>query len=136
MGCGLPGSWNITTTSSAETWTSEIRVTGKTTKERDQIPLSMPSAPSRMATSKLASVFSGYAAEACGAEVTGLLQHRLRNTYATMTPTFYTMVSVTRTTARDSEVHTGQDCRCHWSEVCAPLIGGGIGWIPGGGEQG
>lgn len=30
-----------------------------------QIPLSMPSAPSRMAASKLASVFSGNAAEAC-----------------------------------------------------------------------
>jgi len=30
-----------------------------------QIPLSMPSAPSRMAASKLASVFSGNAADAC-----------------------------------------------------------------------
>ena len=35
IGCCSPGSWNITTTPSAETWTSETRVTGKTTKEGD-----------------------------------------------------------------------------------------------------
>lgn len=63
------GSWNMMTTSSTDTWTSAhdgygLRF-GQTTR-RCKIPLSMPSAPSRIAASKLASVFSGYAAEACG----------------------------------------------------------------------
>ena len=40
---------------------------GRALQGEDEIPLSMPSAPSRIAASKLASVFSGNVAEACGA---------------------------------------------------------------------
>lgn len=62
----------MTTTSSLETWTSARRESVYTLeratragKGQGTVPLSMPSAPSRMAASKLASVFSGYAADAC-----------------------------------------------------------------------
>ena len=37
---------------------------GRALQGEDEIPLSMPSEPSRIAASKLARVFSGYAAEA------------------------------------------------------------------------
>lgn len=56
-----PGSWNMTTTSSADTWTSVDCGYEIETSETwgGELPLSMPSAPSRIAASKLASVFSG-----------------------------------------------------------------------------
>jgi hypothetical protein len=67
----LPGSWNITTTPSRVTWTSVDDDYGRESADADQLPLSMPSAPSRMAASKLARVFSGNREEAFETARTG-----------------------------------------------------------------
>ena len=46
-------------------WQQRLRDAAGQSFGRRQVPLSIPSAPSRIAASKLARVFSGYAAEAC-----------------------------------------------------------------------
>lgn len=47
-----------------DVWQQRLRDAAGQSFGRGQVPLSIPSAPSRMAASKLARVFSGYLAEA------------------------------------------------------------------------